>query len=94
LDGILIPIHSSMAMLAKRYPKGTDTAITFTVMLLGIASVIGNLLIGVIIDWFDTMFTSSTGSAKSGLIIGLQAGYSFIALLALLCSVACAVLYI
>lgn len=91
----IAPIYPTvMAMLAKRYSKGTDTAITFTVMLLGIASVVGNLLIGVIIDWFNTIFTSSTGNAKSGLIIGLQAGYSFIAILALLCSVACMVLYI
>nr|WP_258171024.1 MFS transporter [Paenibacillus sp. R14(2021)] len=88
----IAPIYPTiMAMITKRYPKGTDTAITFTVTLMGIASVIGNLLIGYVIDFVRGQF-EGRGSAK-GQILGLQAGYEFIALLALLCSGCCLVLY-
>jgi len=48
----IAPIYPTvMALVAKRYARGTDTAITFTVTLMGIGSVIGNLLIGYIIDY-------------------------------------------
>jgi MFS family permease len=89
----IAPIYPTvMAIVAKRYPKGTDTAITFTVTLMGIASVIGNLLIGYIIDYVRKMF-SKQGMVDNQ-IIGLQAGYSFIAIMALLCSVFCIILYV
>ncbi|GAA4839219.1 MFS transporter [Paenibacillus vulneris] len=89
----IAPIYPTvMALLAKRYGKGVDTAITFTVTLMGIASVIGNLLIGYIIDGVRSMF-SMRDTADSQLI-GLQAGYGFIAVLALLCSVTCGILYL
>jgi len=88
------PIYPTvMALLAKRYPNGTDAAITFTVTLMGIASVIGNLLIGFIIDGVRDLLAESRGQAAS-LTAGLQAGYGFIALMALLCSVTCLILYI
>lgn len=89
----IAPIYPTvMAVLAKRYPKGTGTAITFTVTLMGIASVIGNLLIGVIIELVGNMF-SKQGEVENQLI-GLQAGYAFIAILALLCSACCIVMYV
>ncbi|WP_115991368.1 MFS transporter [Cohnella lupini] len=92
----IAPIYPTvMALIAKRYPKGTDTAITFTVTLMGIASVIGNLLIGFIIDGVRRLFSSEGGgdaAVGNASIIGLQAGYGFIALMALLCSVCCAIL--
>ncbi|SMF82907.1 Fucose permease [Paenibacillus uliginis N3/975] len=89
----IAPIYPTvMALLAKRYPSSTDSAITFTVTLMGIASVIGNLLIGGIIDGVRAFFQSSRGAAESS-VLGLQAGYGFIAILALLCSATCAVLY-
>ncbi|WP_042375220.1 MFS transporter [Neobacillus jeddahensis] len=82
----IAPIYPTvMALLAKRYKKGVGTAITFTVTLLGIASVIGNLLIGVIIDFVNELFKNE--------LVGLQAGYLFIAAMALLCSVCCVFLY-
>ncbi|WP_282943646.1 MFS transporter [Paenibacillus sp. RC67] len=88
----IAPIYPTvMALLAKRYAKGVDTAITFTVTLMGIASVIGNLLIGYIIDWVRSIF--STRNAVDSQLIGLQAGYGFIAALALFCSVTCVFLY-
>lgn len=90
----IAPIYPTvMALLAKRYPTSTDSAITFTVTLMGIASVIGNLLIGVIIDGVRAFFQNSKGPAES-YDIGLQAGYGFIAILALLCSATCAILFV
>ncbi|WP_378127286.1 MFS transporter [Cohnella boryungensis] len=89
----IAPIYPTvMAILAKRYSRGTDTAITFTVTLMGVASVIGNLLIGVTIDEVQKLFGSDKGAEES-LRIGLQAGYGFIALLALLCSASCLILF-
>ncbi|MCP8970680.1 MFS transporter [Ectobacillus ponti] len=85
--GIALIYPTVMALLAKRYPKGTGTAITFTVTLMGVASVIGNLLIGFIIDFVNGLF------GKGGEVIGLQAGYGFIAFLAILCSLCCFILY-
>ncbi|MFC5648285.1 MFS transporter [Paenibacillus solisilvae] len=88
----IAPIYPTiMAMIAKRYPKGTDTAITFTVTLMGIASVVGNLFIGYMIDFVHSLFQGR--GANEGQILGLQAGYEFIALLALLCSACCLILY-
>jgi fucose permease len=84
--GIALIYPTVMALLAKRYPNGTGTAITFTVTLMGIASVIGNFLIGFIIDVVTAMFNQNE-------LLGLQAGYGFIAILALICSVCCFILY-
>ncbi|MEH7384244.1 MFS transporter [Bacillus sp. JJ1521] len=86
----IAPIYPTvMALLAKKYANGVGTAITFTVTLMGVASVIGNLLIGVIINTVNQLF----GKNPIHDLIGLQAGYMFIALLAILCSVFCVVLY-
>ncbi len=93
LAGIgIAPIYPTvMALLAKRYPSGTDTAITFTVTIMGIMSVIGNFLIGAIIDGFKHIFTSIY-DPQTGLVIGLQAGYLFIGLCAVACSIVSVVL--
>ncbi|GGG75075.1 MFS transporter [Paenibacillus radicis (ex Gao et al. 2016)] len=92
LAGIgIAPIYPTvMALLAKRYSNGTETAITFTVTMMGVASVIGNFLIGAITDLFKGFFRSSP---DAGLAAGLQAGYGFIAACALLCSVVAVMLY-
>ncbi|CAM3939784.1 MFS transporter [Cohnella lubricantis] len=88
----IAPIYPTvMAMIARRFPKGTDTAITFTVTLMGIAGVIGNLCIGYIIDFVRALFERE--GADSSRLLGLQAGYGFIAFMALLCSACCAALY-
>ncbi|NBD25436.1 MFS transporter [Paenibacillus glycinis] len=91
----IAPIYPTvMAMIAKRYPKGTDTAITFTVTLMGIASVIGNLFIGYVIEFVRGLFGEGEGGSAPGQLIGMQAGYVFIALMALLCAACCAVLFV
>ncbi|MFC5529708.1 MFS transporter [Cohnella yongneupensis] len=88
----IAPIYPTvMAMIAKFYPKGTDTAITFIVTMMGIASVICNLTIGYLIDGVRGLF-ARRGSSESELL-GMQAGYAFIALLALVCAVCCLALY-
>ena len=87
----IAPIYPTvMALVAKRYPHGSDTAITFVVTMMGIGSVIGNYAIGAIIDLFKHMFG---GETANGLLRGLQAGYGFIGLCALLCSVSGVALY-
>ncbi|WP_154663585.1 MFS transporter [Neobacillus dielmonensis] len=86
----IAPIYPTvMALLAKRHAKGVGTAITFTVTLMGIASVIGNLLIGFIIDMVNEFFGKNQGNE----LVGLQAGYGFIAGMAILCSLCCFFLY-
>lgn len=89
----IAPIYPTvMALLARRYKNNADTAITFTVTLMGIASVIGNFAIGAIIDWIKRLFASGHDEEAS-LIAGLQAGYLFIGACALLCSIASIILY-
>jgi MFS family permease len=86
----IAPIYPTvMAVLAKRYANGIGTAITFTVTLMGIACVIGNLLIGLIIE-----FVHKKQGVEGNQILGLQAGNAFIAILALLCSASCIIMYV
>jgi fucose permease len=86
------PIYPTvMALLAKRYPRGTESAITFTVTLLGIGSMLGNLFIGAVID-IASRFAVSLGWSGS-VKFGMQSGFLVIALLALLCSLSAGVLY-
>lgn len=47
-----------MAFIAKRYPNESDTAITFTVTLMGVGSVIGNYLIGGVIEWTKGLYAT------------------------------------
>ncbi|MED1472581.1 MFS transporter [Bacillus salipaludis] len=87
----IAPIYPTvMALLAKQYSKGVGTAITFTVTLLGISSIIGNLLVGFIIDFFNRVWGQRSAGGE---LIGLQAGYVFIAGLAILCSICSMFLY-
>ncbi|TDF94166.1 MFS transporter [Paenibacillus piri] len=87
----IAPIYPTvMAFIAKRYPKGSDTAITFTVTLMGIGSVIGNYAIGAITNSIKNLYGTGT---DIGLLRGLQAGYGFIGLCALVCSLTGCVLY-
>lgn len=89
--GIAMIYPTVMAFIAKRYPNGSDTAITFTVTLMGIGSVIGNYLIGGIIEMVKNLYGSDT---QIGLLRGLQAGYGFIGLCAAICSLCGIILYV
>nr|WP_245236105.1 MFS transporter [Paenibacillus sonchi] len=89
----IAPIYPTvMALIADRYRNGSDTAITFVVTLIGVASVLGNYFIGAITEWIKQVFSSGQEDGI-GLLRGLQAGYSFIGLCALLCSLSAYLLY-
>ncbi|WP_207653907.1 sugar MFS transporter [Clostridium sp. BSD9I1] len=89
----IAPIYPTvMAILSKRYSKNSSTAVSFTVTLMGIGSVIGNFLVGGIVDLFRNIFTKIYG-VKNGLIIGMEAGYAFVGVCALLCSISSVILY-
>ena len=94
LAGIgIAPIYPTiMALLAKRYASSSATAITFTVTVMGIASVLGNFAIGAVTDWTKQLF-SSPERPDAGLTAGLQAGDLFIGLCAILCSLTAMLLY-
>jgi MFS family permease len=89
--GIAMIYPTVMAFIAKRYPKGSDTAITFTVTLMGLGSVIGNYLIGVITELVKLMVGENSSAS---LLRGLQAGYGFIGLCAALCAITALILYV
>lgn len=59
---------------------------------MGIGSVVGNFLVGAIVDIIKTIFTGIYG-AEIGLVLGMQAGYAFIGGCALMCSGAALILY-
>ncbi|WP_342566397.1 MFS transporter [Paenibacillus sp. FSL R7-0345] len=88
--GIAMIYPTVMAFIAKRYPNGSDTAITFTVTMMGLGSVIGNYVIGFVIQAVKKLYGEND---PVGLLRGLQAGYGFIGLCALLCAVCGLVLY-
>ncbi|MDQ6423440.1 MFS transporter [Paenibacillus sp. LHD-117] len=88
--GIAMIYPTVMAFIAKRYPSGTDAVITFTVTIMGIGSVIGNYLIGGVIEAAKRLYGID---APGSLIRGLQAGYGFIGLCAAICSVFSFILY-
>lgn len=89
----IAPVYPTvMALLAKRYPNGIDAAITVTVTIMGIVVVISNLFLGALIEFFKRWFTNSLG-AEMGLMRGFQAGFIFIGICGLLCSIFSIVLY-
>lgn len=87
LAGIgIAPVYPTvMAFLARRYAGNSDTAITFTVTFMGVASIIGNFLVGAISDLFRTVMTGIYGP-ELGIVKGLQAGYTFIGFCAIFCA--------
>lgn len=89
--GIAMIYPTVMAFLAKRYPNGSDTAITFTVTLMGLGSVIGNYIIGILIDMVKLAYGEGS---QTGLIRGLQVGYGFIGFCAVFCAGCSWILYL
>nr|WP_308640051.1 MFS transporter [Paenibacillus silvisoli] len=89
--GIAIIYPTVMAFIARRYPNGSDTAITFIVTIMGIGSVIGNYVIGGVIDIVEGYVGADS---STGLLRGLQAGYGVIGLCAALCAISGIWLYV
>ncbi|MNM90480.1 putative transporter [compost metagenome] len=89
----IAPVYPTiMALIAKRYGRNSDTAITFIVTIMGFGTVVGNYLIGALTEGIKVIVAANYGS-EIGLLRGLQAGYAFIALCALICSLSSLVLY-
>lgn len=89
----IAPVYPTvMALLAKRYPTGIDAAITVTVTIMGIVVVISNLFLGALIEFFKRWFTNFLG-VEMGLMRGFQAGFIFIGVCGVLCSVLSIILY-
>ncbi|MGG4145750.1 MFS transporter [Paenibacillus algorifonticola] len=87
----IAPIYPTvMAFIARRYPRGSESAITFTVTIMGIGSVIFNYLIGAVTQLVKNTYGAET---QTGLLRGLQAGYGFIGLCLLLCAITGIILY-
>jgi len=89
--GIAMIYPTVMAFIAKKYPNESDTAITFTVTLMGIGCVIGNYAIGGVIELVKGLYGADS---PAGLLRGLQAGYGVIGLCAALCAAAGVMLYL
>lgn len=89
--GIAMIYPTVMAFIAKRYSKGSDTAITFTVTLMGLGSVIGNYLIGGVTEIAKRI---AGEDSPTSLLRGLQAGYGFIGLCAALSAITGLLLYV
>jgi fucose permease len=88
--GIAMIYPTVMAFIARRYPKDSDTAITFVVTLMGIGSVIGNYVIGWVIEGVKIVYGATT---ELGILRGLQAGYGVIGLCAAICAISGIILY-
>ena len=81
----IAPIYPTvMALMSKLFKNNMDTALTFTLTLMGITIVIGNLLVGIITNGFKTLFTYYKG-AEVGIQTGYTAGYMFIGLCCVIC---------
>jgi fucose permease len=81
----IAPIYPTvMALMSKIFKNNMDTALTFTLTLMGITIVIGNLLVGVITDSFKAIYTYYLG-ADAGIKAGYSAGYMFIGLCCMIC---------
>ncbi len=79
------PIYPTvMAVISKLYKDNLDTAMSFTLVVMGLMIVLGNLMVGSIIDLFKNLFTSSYGEAF-GVSMGYKAGFIFLGLCSLIC---------
>ena len=81
----IAPIYPTvMALMSKIFKNNMDTALTFTLTLMGITIVIGNLLIGIITDSFKALYTYYQG-VDAGIKAGYSAGYMFIGICCMMC---------
>jgi fucose permease len=89
----IAPIYPTvMALMSKVFKNNMDMALTFTLPLMGITIVIGNLLVGIITDSFKAIYTYYQG-ADAGIKAGYSAGYMFIGICCLICFSGTIILY-
>lgn len=85
------PIYPTvMAFIAKRYPNDSDIVISVVVTLMGVGTVAGNYIIGLIVKVVKYMYG---GETQLAVLRGYQAGYLFIGLCALICGVLSIMMY-
>src|SRR5690606_12154846 len=85
------PIYPTViAFIAKRYPNDSDVVISFIVTIMSIGTVIGNYVIGLIINGVKHMYRAEPTIA---VLRGYQAGYLFIGVSALLCAILSFMMY-
>jgi len=86
------PIYPTvMAFISKRYPNDSDVVISFIVTIMGIGTVAGNYIIGLIINGVKHYYRAEPSIA---VLRGYQAGYLFIGVSALLCGVLSVMMYV
>lgn len=85
------PIYPTvMAFISKRYPNDSDVVISFVVTVMGIGTVVGNYVIGLIINGVKYYYRAEPAIS---VLRGYQAGYLFIGVSALICGVLSIMMY-
>lgn len=86
LSGLgVAPIYQTvMAFVPELYGRDTDGVVNLIIIIWAVGSMLGNLLVGGLTNSFKVWAVSLYGE-EIGLPLGLQLGFGFIGLLALLC---------
>ncbi|MGG5461071.1 MFS transporter [Clostridium sp. B9] len=80
------PIYPTvMAIIAKEFREKIEIAMSFILTFMGVAIVIGNLLVGVVVDLVKIIFSNIYG-IEVGTKLGYSAGFLFIGFCSLICS--------
>lgn len=87
LSGIgIAPIYPTvMAIIAKEFREKIEIAMSFVLTFMGIAIVIGNLLVGVVVDLCKMIFSNIYG-IELGTKLAYSAGFIFIGGCSLICA--------
>ncbi|MDZ4992406.1 MFS transporter [Clostridium perfringens] len=87
LSGIgIAPIYPTvMAIIAKEFREKIEIAMSFVLTFMGIAIVIGNLLVGVVVDLCKMIFSNIYG-IELGTKLAYSAGFIFIGVCSLICA--------
>lgn len=87
LSGIgIAPIYPTvMAIIAKEFREKIEIAMSFVLTFMGIAIVIGNLLVGVVVDLCKMLFSNIYG-IELGTKLAYSAGFIFIGGCSLICA--------
>lgn len=87
LSGVGVsPIYPTvMAIIAKEFKENIESAMSFILTFMGVAIVIGNLLVGIVVDVCKLLFSNIYG-AEVGSKLGYSAGFLFIGICSLVCA--------
>lgn len=87
LSGVGVsPIYPTvMAIIVKEFKENIESAMSFILTFMGVAIVIGNLLVGIVVDVCKLLFSNIYG-AEVGSKLGYSAGFLFIGICSLVCA--------